>query len=716
MGSQAIGELTTPEDDAPGHPNPRTRTKGRLRPAELAEAAILADVAVGLILVGWLMPLGGILHAAAVTPLAALTVRHRLRAMVVATFAGAAVAFLIGGVGLAIHVGTAGALGFAVGTALRRGWGMGRTVALAVGTTGTTLIGLTLLVLYSFSQLRNLTLAQIRIGWQGTSRILRNIGLNSVVGWGNDAVNWIIAHWWIAIPAGELVSTVAAAVFARAFAVPALRRLTQATGPAPDSPPPPPDAPVGPLPVQLRGVGYRYPRSETNALSDVSLIIPGDAFVAVLGPNGSGKSTLARILAGLEPTEGLITRPGDAGLGRRGGTAMVFQRPESQVLGVRVRDDVVWGLPPGEAVDVGELLACVGLAGLEERETATLSGGQLQRLAIAAALARRPALLISDEATSMLDAAGREDLTELLRELARSQGVTVVHITHRQEEVRGADLVVELSDGRLTRVRSEPPGDRSTTSGQDVRSRLSTRAVVRTSMPPPLVRLAGVGYVYARRSPWAHRALRGVDLDVERGEGLVVCGHNGSGKSTLAWIMAGLLAPTEGQATLDGTPLPECVGQVGVAFQHARLQLFRPTVFGDVAFGADLDRDTVAGALEEVGLDPVEMSERRIDELSGGQQRRVALAGLLVRRPRLLVLDEPLAGLDDETRGTLVTVLAGLRDHHGVATVVVSHDLEAAPGLADRLVVIDGGHLVTDGSVLDLQLASHPGTSEGGPA
>jgi energy-coupling factor transport system ATP-binding protein len=154
---------------------------------------------------------------------------------------------------------------------------------------------------------------------------------------------------------------------------------------------------------------------------------------------------------------------------------------------------------------------------------------------------------------------------------------------------------------------------------------------------------------------------------------------------------------------------------VGVAFQHARLQLFRPTVFGDVAFGANLDRDTVAGALEQVGLDPVEMSERRIDELSGGQQRRVALAGLLVRRPRLLVLDEPLAGLDDETRTTLVSVLARLRDHHGVATVVVSHDLDAAPGLADRLVVIDGGHLVTDGSVLDLQPAANPGGAGGGP-
>jgi energy-coupling factor transport system ATP-binding protein len=577
-------------------------------------------------------------------------------------------------------------------------------------------VGLTLGILYAFSSLRDLTLAQIRNGWRGAARILGHIGLNSVVGWGNHAVDWIISHWWLAIPLGELVSVVAAAVFARAVAVPALRRLTQATGPAPVLPPPPSDAPVGPLPIELRGVGYRYPRAEIDALCDVSLTIPTNAFVAVLGPNGSGKSTLARILAGLPPTAGQVTRPGAAGLGRRGGTAMVFQRPESQVLGVRVRDDVVWGLPPGEDVDVPALLALVGLGGMEDRETATLSGGQLQRLAIAAALARRPALLISDEATSMLDHAGREDLTTLLRELARSQGVTVVHITHRLEEVRGADLVVELGDGGLVRAGDEAPEAMAAAPGRDERwPRVSAPDAVRTYARAPLVRLQGVGFVYARRSPWAHRALRDVDLSVEEGEGLVVCGHNGSGKSTLAWILAGLLDPTDGEATLDGRPLSDCVGHVGVAFQHARLQLFRPTVFGDVAFGAHLDRDTVAGALEEVGLDPAEMSERRIDELSGGQQRRVALAGLLVRRPRLLVLDEPLAGLDDETRGTLVAVLARLRERHRVATVVVSHDLDAAPGLADRLVILDSGQLVTDGSTLDLAVAAQLGAGEGEP-
>jgi energy-coupling factor transporter ATP-binding protein EcfA2 len=569
------------EPDRGGVP---TRRRGRLRPGELAEAAILADVAVGLILVGWLLPLGTVLHAASVTPLAALTVRHRLRAMVVATLAGAAVAFLVGGVALATNVGTAGALGFAVGIAARRGWGMLRTLVLAVFTTGTALIGISLGLLFAFSHLRQLTLAQIRLGWQGSARVIRALGLPSVAHWGDVAVNWIIAHWWLAIPAGELVAIVAAAVVARALAVPALRRLTQATGPSSEPAPAPSEAPPGPIPVELRGVSYRYPRSG------------------------------------------------------------------------------------------------------------------------AAALARRPALLITDEATSMLDATGRAELTGLLRRLARSQGVTVLHITHRRQEAEGADLVVELSGGRVVCAASDcPPAEPISAVPTPTRSRRGA----------PLARLAGVGFVYARRSPWEHRALADVDLEVEEGEGLVVIGHNGSGKSTLAWILAGLLSPTEGEATLEDRPLHECVGRVGVAFQHARLQLFRPTVFGDVAFGADLDDEMVASALREVGLDPDEMTERRIDALSGGQQRRVALAGLLVRKPRLLVLDEPLAGLDEESRTTLLGVLAQLRDHHGVATVVVSHDLEAAPGLADRLVVLDRGQLVTDGVVCESLVEARARTGGG---
>jgi energy-coupling factor transport system ATP-binding protein len=132
---------------------------------------------------------------------------------------------------------------------------------------------------------------------------------------------------------------------------------------------------------------------------------------------------------------------------------MVFQRPESQVLGVRVRDDVVWGMANAAGVDVAELLELVGLDGFGDRETSTLSGGELQRLAIAAALARRPALLVSDESTAMLDRTGRRDLTRLLRQLP-ARGTAVVHVTHHMGEAATADVVVALAGGRLVTVGS----------------------------------------------------------------------------------------------------------------------------------------------------------------------------------------------------------------------------------------------------------------------
>jgi energy-coupling factor transport system ATP-binding protein len=203
-----------------------------------------------------------------------------------------------------------------------------------------------------------------------------------------------------------------------------------------------------------------------------------------------------------------------------------------------------------------------------------------------------------------------------------------------------------------------------------------------------------LGYVYANGTPWARRALAGVDLDVTRGEGVVVTGDNGSGKSTLAWVLAGLLTPSEGEALLAGESIVAGTGAVGISFQHARLQLIRPTVLADVAYGADTER--AAAALQAVGLDPGAVGQRRVDELSGGEQRRVALAGLLVRDPVLLVLDEPYAGLDDEARSGLAAILARLREERDMATLVVSHDLDNAELLGDRVVVLEAGQVVKE--------------------
>jgi energy-coupling factor transport system ATP-binding protein len=219
----------------------------------------------------------------------------------------------------------------------------------------------------------------------------------------------------------------------------------------------------------------------------------------------------------------------------------------------------------------------------------------------------------------------------------------------------------------------------------------------------PVITLHDVGHVYSRATPWENRALTAVNLEIRRGEALLVVGHNGSGKSTLAWILAGLLMPTEGEAVLDDEPLVDQVGRVGLSFQHARLQLLRPTVLDEVRAAAGVDPEAAAAALRAVGLDPEVLGNARVDELSGGQTRRVVLAGVLASDPVAIVLDEPFAGLDAEGRDELGALLERLRATRGVALVVVSHDDDLPAGLIDR-----AGRVVRDDPLDDTVAESGP--------
>ena len=713
-GSEASPEVATGR-------KARHELRGALSPSELAEAAVLGDLALVLEVLGWFVPLvGAAFQGMAVVPFAALASRQRARTAVVAMLATSSVSFLVGGVGIVIQTAIAGTLGLAVGTAYRRRWNPAAAVLIATVTTGIPLAIISVVAEALSPGLRRLAFAQVQILWRDVRRVLRLGGLNSMASSGDTTIHWIIAHWWLTVPIFEFVAVLLASGLCARYLWPLLVRLEN------DQPPPaetmawkrPTDGATGahvepePVPVELDRVSYQYPGSFAWAVAEVSLSVEPGSFLALVGPNGSGKSTLVRLLSGrLAPTIGSVRRAGDPGFGLPRGTSMIFQRPESQVLGVRARDDVVWGLPPTPRPDVAGLLARVGLAGFEDRETGGLSGGELQRLAIAASLAREPKLLISDEATAMIDAPGRADVVALLESLV-SAGITVVHVTHREAEAAKADTTILMYGGRLT-----PPLPTGASSGTapDRRAAPNRRAAqpAGTALPRrgagaaesprpavpewagvqdrPLLRVREMGYVYAKDTPWARRALEGIDLDLRRGEGVVVTGDNGSGKSTLAWILAGLLVPTEGEALLEGQSIVAGTGAVGISFQHARLQLIRPTVLADVSYGADKDR--AAAALRSVGLDPVRMGPRRVDELSGGEQRRVALAGLLVRDPVLLVLDEPYAGLDDEARAGLAAILSELRHERGMSTLVVSHDLDNAELLGDRLVVLETGRI-----------------------
>ncbi len=660
---------------------PVSTPSGPLRAGELAEGVVLADMSLALTVVGQLVPLGGVLLAAAIVPFAIVAARHRVRAVVAGAIAASAVGFLVIGTAALTALVPCAAFGALVGTAERRGWRAPRVYATGVLVLWPPAALIVDLALFVLSDLRHLILVQIRNDWRGLFHLLSNLGLDGAAARGDDIVTWIIRYWWISIPLFLLLLTLGGIWLARGLATPALRRVNAAFGDhAPEADPIlPAVAAPSPVPVALADVTFRYRGAATDALRDVSLAIQPAEMVVLVGPNGSGKSTLARILADRQPvTSGHVERPGTVGLGVPGGTAFVSQRPEAQVLGVGVRDDVVWGLRNPHDIDVDGVLDRVGLRALADRETATLSGGELQRLALAAALARTPALLISDESTAMIDAEGRAQQMALLRELATRDHVAVVHVSHDPAEAAVADRVIALAHGRVV---ERPPA---------ITAR-ATPSRRRAISGPAVIELNQVGHIYSRSTPWANRALEGVDLVIREHEAVLVVGHNGSGKSTLAWIIAGLLHPSEGTARVDGT--------VGLAFQHARLQLLRPTVLDEVRAAAHVDAIVAHNALVAVGLDPREFATKRIDELSGGQMRRVVLADALAARPRVILLDEPFAGLDAQGRHELESVLADIRASQGIALVIVAHDRDLPPGLVDRIVELESGRIVRDDPV-----------------
>jgi len=767
----------------------------RLSAGELAEAAMMANLAAGLQVAGWFLPFGTILQAMSIVPFVALALRHRARAVAVSGVAGAVISIFLIGPGLALQTLLCAGLGQAVAAGLRRGYGLVRTVALAVVTAGVAVSAAAEGGFFLFASLRRLGLEEIRLEWRGIARLLTAAGAGRVARTIDPVVTASVRHWMIGVPAALFLAVASLVAVAFYIARPTMLRLEEATGrehpwlvpeaaarvggsadgdgqrkggsegtppktavdgpePAPPSVVPPSavssggrdpkssdaTAAIAPLPVGLEAATFTYPGAATPALGPVSAEFRLGEFVVVVGPNGAGKSTLVRLLAGVPPTTGRVVRPGAVGLGRPGGTALVLQRPEAQVLGVRVAEDVVWGLPQGEPVDVGSLLAEVGLDGYEEREVRTLSGGELQRLAVAAALARRPTLLLSDEATAMLDPEGRRALMDVFRRIVDHRGTTVVHVTHHEAERAVADRVVELAlptpvvdpdgvsplrpssgerptwrdsgEGWLRVVPSGAGGDEPSPEPSPERRlspaflpdlrrsggrRLGDPHPTALSRPGsvgrPAVEVDALGVVYGGRTPFRHRALADVSFVVERGESLVVEGGNGSGKSTLAWALAGLLSPSEGRVRVEGKDPARHPGIVALAFQQPRLQLGRATVRAELADA----EDDPAELLLRVGLDPWRYLTRRIDTLSGGEQRRVALAALLGRRPALLVLDEPLAGLDSRAVERTIRLLQALRAESGLAVVVVSHESELSGRLGERVLRLAEGRVVGSG-------------------
>ncbi|MFN3763311.1 MAG: energy-coupling factor transporter ATPase [Anaerolineae bacterium] len=225
------------------------------------------------------------------------------------------------------------------------------------------------------------------------------------------------------------------------------------------------------------------------------------------------------------------------------------------------------------------------------------------------------------------------------------------------------------------------------------------------------IRVESLTHIYARGTPAERVALRGIHLEIGPGERVGITGPTGSGKSTLVQHIAGLLTPAAGQVLLDGVPAhartPEARArrrQIGLAFQFPEAQMFEVTVFREVAFGPrhlGLGADEIAArvrwALEMVGLDPDAFADRVPFALSGGEMRRVALAGILALKPRVLILDEPTAGLDPRGRADILARLRAWQAQTGATLILVSHHLDEMAGLVDRVVLLADGQVVADG-------------------
>jgi energy-coupling factor transport system ATP-binding protein len=505
--------------------------------------------------------------------------------------------------------------------------------------------------------------------------------------------------------------------------------------------------------VRMEAFSYRYPGAERAALSGVNLEIEPGEFVVLAGRSGSGKTTVLHACCGLVPhyhggdvsgelvVTGLdVASNGPAELG--GEVGLVAQDPEAQVVASTVRGEIELPLEvrgEGEtarARAVEEVALALGIPHLLDRSVDTLSGGELQRVALAAALVGRPRLVLLDEPTSQLDPVSGDELIGLLRRLNEQWGTAIVVSEHRLERcLPAADRLIALRDGGV--AFDGAPGDFLDWALRDDPS-LATPAATLFDLagisPLPVgvkdaratLRAQGVqpassawlpepdDQAVSARAPrsWRWRrsraedaalsvrdlwvelddgealrdVLRGISLRVEPGEQVALMGRNGAGKTTLLRAVAGLTEAARGRA--------EAPGEIALLPQNPSDLLVRERV------SEELPDDAGRDALEAVGLKWAIASDPR--DLSGGERQRLALAIAMAGRmegpglPRLVCLDEPTRGMDRARKDDLGAWLGQVADT-GSAVLVATHDVEFAASFAKRVVLLGQGRVIADG-------------------
>ena len=439
----------------------------------------------------------------------------------------------------------------------------------------------------------------------------------------------------------------------------------------------------------------------------------------------------------------------------RQSVGMVFQNPDNQIVATIVEEDVAFA-PENLGVEPAEIrrrvdgaLKQVDMYDFREHAPHQLSGGQKQRVAIAGIIAMQPRCIVMDEPTAMLDPKGRREVMKIIKRLNREMGITVVLITHYMDEAAQADRVVVMDKGSIImdgvprKIFSQ--GEKLKSVGLDVPQvtelcnilrengvnlsneiifedecanaiaklplkakraeifREKDRADIKTA--ETAVELRNVTYKYSIGTPFEKTAVDDVSLEIEKGELVGIIGHTGSGKSTLIQHLNGLITPTSGTVFINGRNIHEkgvnlrdIRFKVGLVFQYSEHQLFEETVAKDIAYGprnmgfSDEEiKSAVASAARSMEI--THLLEKSPFELSGGQQRRVALAGVLAMNPEILILDEPAAGLDPKGRDKMIDLIRQYHKNSGKTILFVSHSMEDIVKLASKVLVMNKGKL-----------------------
>jgi len=512
--------------------------------------------------------------------------------------------------------------------------------------------------------------------------------------------------------------------------------------------------------LTLSELAFTYRGASRPALDQISYVHRRGEFTVIVGETGAGKSTLCRCLNGLIPSfikgrlDGDFQVAGSQASGRPHVyelariIGLVFQDFEAQLFSTNVELETAFVLE-NFAVDrdqmrtrVEQALKRVGLAGFEQRDPSSLSGGEKQRLAIASVLAGHPALVVMDEPTTDLDPVGKRDIFKLAQVL-RNEIEGIILVEHETEHILTADRILLMHEGRV--IREGPPGEmladpgyvkrhgvrplqttmllselgletdaltireaaaRVRSAGWRVKesARANLNGGRKAESGQPVVQVSNLVFRYGDAPP----AVDGVSVEIKAGEFVALVGQNGCGKTTLAKHLNGLHVPTEGEvrvlgkSTSDWT-LHELGRRVGYVFQNPDHQIFANTVLDEVAFGArnyGLPEETVRQkadvALTETGL------AGREDEdpfnLTRGERQQLAVASVLATDPEILVLDEPTTGLDYHGQVAILNLIRRLNES-GRTVVMITHSMWVVAEYADRCVIMSGGRVVQDGDV-----------------